>query len=192
MPSNSTLPLIADAEGGNATIAPLAASTASGSSPDVPQALIDHLKLREGWRTKVYLDSLKKPTAGMGHLLSAAENAQYKVGDTIPDGVLNAWAFADVQKAYADALSEAAQLDVSDQDFVNALASVAFQLGTGWTTKFPNTWAMMKAGKWEAAAEAVQQSLWFKQTPVRVEDFESALRAQITPAPGAEPTSTIA
>lgn len=143
----------------------------------VPQDLIDHLKQREGWRTSVYLDTLNKPTAGMGHLLTAAEQQQYAVGATVPDDVLNAWAVADVQKAYDAAIGEAAQLSVTDQDFINALASVNFQLGTSWYLKFPNTWQMMKDGKWEAAAEAVQQSLWFRQTPVRVQDFEAALRS---------------
>ena len=151
----------------------------SDTSPTPPQSLIDHLKLREGWKTQVYLDTLQKPTAGMGHLLTAVENAQYSVGDTVPDDVLNAWTTADLQSAYNAALHQAGQLNIDDQDFVNALASVCFQMGTAWNTKFPNTWKLMMAGEWEQAAQAVQQSLWYKQTPVRVQDFQAALRSRI-------------
>ncbi len=144
-----------------------------------PQELIDNLKFREEWRTKVYLDSLGKPTVGMGHLLTQGERSLYAVGNTVPDDVLNTWTQSDVQKAYDAAIDEAAQLGVTDQSFINALASVNFQLGTSWYLKFPNTWAMMVAGEWEQAAQAVELSLWYKQTPLRVEDFEIALRAQI-------------
>ncbi len=146
---------------------------------EIPQEVLDHLKLREGWKTNVYLDSLGKPTAGMGHLLLPAERDEYPVGSTVPDDVLNQWQVNDTMKAYTAAVSQAGQLQVDDQDFINALCSVNFQLGTAWNLTFKNTWALMIAQKWEAAAEAVAQSAWNKQTPVRVQDFQAAIRALI-------------
>src|SRR6476659_2932896 len=96
----------------------------------VPQTVIDHLKLREGWKTSVYLDSLKKPTAGMGHLLTAAENATYPVGKSVQIPILEGWAQSDSLKAYKAALSQAAELRVTDADFIKILTAVNFQLGT--------------------------------------------------------------
>lgn len=143
----------------------------------VPAEFLDHLKLREGWRTEVYLDSRGLPTVGLGHLLSSAEKEQYPVGASVPVDLLNTWAAQDAQKAYDAATSQAATLGVSSQSFIIALASVNFQLGTAWNTKFKKTWSYMTQGEWEKAALEAQDSAWYAQTPVRVQDFQAALRA---------------
>jgi murein DD-endopeptidase MepM/ murein hydrolase activator NlpD len=167
---------------------------ASAGAGTVPPELIAHLKLREGWRTKVYLDSLGLPTVGLGHLLTAGEKKQYSVGDQVPSAVLEAWVQTDVGKAYDAALSQAATLGVSDQSFINALASVNFQLGTGWNGKHKKTWAYMVAGEWEKAALEAQGSTWQTQTPVRVKDFQDALRALVVGAqvPEKKPEAKVA
>jgi GH24 family phage-related lysozyme (muramidase) len=153
----------------------LAAAGPGGNG--VPKKVMDHLKLREGWRTAVYLDSRGLPTVGLGHLLTAADKRTYKVGDHVPEDILNAWAQADAKKAYNAGQAQAATLGVSDQSFINALASVNFQLGIGWYTKHKKTWGYLATYEWEKAAREAQDSLWYKQTPVRVQDFQAALRA---------------
>ena len=35
------------------------------------EKLYEHMKLREGYKNEVYLDTLDKPTCGIGHLLTA-------------------------------------------------------------------------------------------------------------------------
>ena len=50
-----------------------------------------HLKDREGVKYESYLDSLKKPTAGVGHLLSAEEQKIYPIGTKIPEAQVNKW-----------------------------------------------------------------------------------------------------
>lgn len=141
---------------------------------DVPIEVLNLLKLREGWKTEVYLDTLDKPTVGMGHLLSEEESEAYPVGSTVPDDILERWASNDAQGAYNAASNQCRHLRVSGQEFVNALASVNFQLGTSWYLKFPKTWALMNTGQWAAAAKGIKNSLWYKETPVRVTDFISA------------------
>ncbi len=143
----------------------------------IPQDLIDHLKKREGWRINVYLDSLGKPTAGLGHLLSAKERSLYPVGTRVPDEVLNRWAEKDTAKAYNAALKQSETLRLESREFVVALASVNFQLGTGWYTIHKQTWAFLLDHDWERAALEAERSAWFKQTPVRVRDFQKAVRA---------------
>ena len=151
--------------------------TAGAGDNSVPKEVMDHLKLREGWRTAVYLDSRGLPTVGLGHLLTASEKKTYKVGDHVPEDILNAWAQADAKKAYNAGQSQAATLGLSDQSFINAMASVNFQLGTGWYSNHKKTWGYLMAHAWEKAALEAQDSLWYKQTPVRVQDFQAALRA---------------
>lgn len=162
-----------------------AAAAESGAAPEtVPAEVIDLLKLREGWRVDVYVDTEGHETAGMGHKLTAAEKALYAVGDTVPQETLNAWAQADAALAYAAATQQAATLGVTDARLVNALASVNFQLGTAWFREHTRTWAYLQAHDWENAAAEVQDSRWYSQTPTRVADFQAALRA-LPASPGA-------
>ena len=44
---------------------------------------LQHLEHREGNVDYVYLDTLGKPTCGVGHLLTQEECRQYNVGDTV-------------------------------------------------------------------------------------------------------------
>jgi len=141
------------------------------------ESFLTHLKKREGFRNKVYLDSLGKPTAGIGHLLTAEENKTYKVGDVIPDSILDNWLEQDALKAWTAALQQSKDLNVTDLDFIDALASVNFQLGTGWFKIHKNTWKFLKDKRYEEAAKEAADSTWFKQTPVRVKDFQKAIRS---------------
>ena len=172
-----------------------AADEGGGGTGDlgaVPADILAHLRLREGWREEVYLDSEGKPTAGLGHLLLASERAQYKVGDKVPIAILEAWAQADTQKAYDAAQAQASTLGVNSSSFVGALTSVNFQLGTAWNTIHKKTWAYMVEGKWEKAAAEAQDSRWYSQTPVRVQDFQAALRALAANGTGGEQTNETA
>jgi GH24 family phage-related lysozyme (muramidase) len=142
----------------------------------VPQEVIDHIKLREGCCEKVYEDSRGLLTAGIGHLLTDKEKTQYKEGDTVPLATRAAWVQADLKKAYDAGAAQASQLGISDQNFINAMASVNFQLGPAWKNEHKKTWAYMVAHEWDKAATEAQDSKWYKQTPVRVQDFQAALR----------------
>ncbi len=151
----------------------------------VPQSAIDLLKLREGFSTKVYLDSLGLPTCGIGHLLLPSERAQYPVGSEVPEEQLSIWIKQDTLRAYGAAVNLATLLNVSDLHFIDVLTSVCFQLGTKFYKHFPRTWSLMMKHEWEAAAWEVQKSHWYEETPVRVNDFQKALRSLIPPKPQA-------
>ncbi len=138
------------------------------------EAFKRHLLVREGKRNVVYRDSLGKPTVGVGHLVLPGDNL--KVGDKITDEQVNAFLDKDARGAWDAANRQAAEAGITDGCFIVALASVNFQLGTGWTKKFPSTWNMIKKGQYNEAANALNGTLWAKQTPVRVQDFQKALR----------------
>jgi GH24 family phage-related lysozyme (muramidase) len=153
------------------------ASAGDGTTPQEAQEDADFEKLvalREGRRKDVYLDSLGKPTVGIGHLVVAADNL--KVGDRITDEQVTALFKRDSAPALRAARSQAAEAGIADPAFIPYLASVNFQLGTKWTGTFPRTWRMIVDGKYDAAAAALDDTLWAKQTPVRVKDLQDALR----------------
>jgi GH24 family phage-related lysozyme (muramidase) len=133
------------------------------------------MQVREGCETKVYLDTRNLPTVGIGHLIVPADNL--KLGDVISDDRVNTLFRSDSAAALGAAWSQARQAGITSVAFIPYLASVNFQLGTGWTRTFPQTWGMIVDGKYESAAKALDGTIWSKQTPTRVADFQKALRA---------------
>jgi GH24 family phage-related lysozyme (muramidase) len=138
------------------------------------------MELREGRKNVVYLDSLGKPTVGIGHLVVPDDGLN--VGDRITDQQVDAFFRQDSATAMSAARSQAAEAGITDSAFIPYLASVNFQLGTGWTRNFTRTWKLIIEGKYQEAAAEVAQSIWAKQTPVRLHDFQDALR-KLPPKP---------
>lgn len=146
-----------------------------GVSENVTEGVQEHLSLREGFRRRVYLDSRGLPTVGTGHLLVGAEKARYPVGATVPDWQLEQWRVQDSTNAYDAARQMAAEIDYESQELVDALTAVNFQLGTAWNDEHRRTWSYLENHDWVNAAHEAADSNWFKQTPVRVVDFQRVL-----------------
>ena len=143
---------------------------------------LEHLELREGNEECVYLDSLGKPTCGVGHLLTERERQVYQVGDKVSEEQRTAWLEADAAKAWEAAAQQIEDLGVEDAEFIIVLGSVNFQLGTRWMDKFPSAYKALKNKDYDEAIRQVStgsgkdgQSKWKEQTPVRVEDFVTAI-----------------
>ena len=119
------------------------------------QKLYDHIKLREGYKNVVYLDTLGKPTGGIGHLLSAEEKKLYPVGCPLKESVIKEWYDNDIQKSL-DACNEQCKiLNVFDTEFKIALTSVNFQLGTKWFRKFPAAWKALCHREYDKAIDEI-------------------------------------
>lgn len=148
------------------------------------QGIIDHLVSREGVTYQTYNDSLGKPTAGVGHLLTAEEQKKYPVGSQVPQSQVQEWLKKDSANAIIAATQQAGQLGIKDADFVKALTAVNFQLGTEWTTKFPTAWQHLQNKNYKGAIAEIEfvkegskkRSDWYKQTPERVKDFVQAIK----------------
>jgi len=151
--------------------------------PTLKDKLYSHMKKREGYRTDVYLDTLGKPTCGIGHLLTAEEKEQYPVGTVVDELIIKHWYLDDITKALVAAENQAKEMNVDGDDIIVALTSVNFQLGTNWTKKFPTAWMYLINGDYDEAIDEILfsnkekkiHSRWYKQTPVRVYDFIDAI-----------------
>ena len=145
-------------------------------------SVYDHMVDREGLETTVYKDSRGKPTVGIGHLVTEADGL--KVGDKISEEKVKELYRKDIREAARAAQSQASELGIGDEEFIKALVSVNFQLGTGWDKKFKNTYKMIKEGRYEEAINNIENSVWYKQTPTRAKDLIKAISA-LRKAPGA-------
>jgi lysozyme len=130
---------------------------------------IDLIKKREGLVLKWYKDTLGHWTAGYGHLRKAGDP------DVVTQAIADTWLQEDIGTARASALAECEQLPFYTKELLDTLVSVNYQLGTAWEKKFPSTFGLMKEGKYDEAAWALESSLWNKQTPVRVRDLQRSL-----------------
>lgn len=130
---------------------------------------VELIKLREGLKLKWYKDTLGKWTGGYGHLRVAGDP------ETFDQKQADKWLEEDLAKARKSALDECEQLPFYTKELLDVLVSVNYQLGTEWEYKFKNTFSLMKQGKFNEAAWQVENSLWHKQTPVRVRDLQRAL-----------------
>jgi GH24 family phage-related lysozyme (muramidase) len=133
--------------------------------------------LREGRRNGVYLDSRGKLSVGIGHLIVPTDNLA--LGDVIGDDRVDTLFRVDGSAAWTSAVSEAALANITSLAFLPFLASVNFQLGVRWTASWPHTWRMICNGDYNEAANALDGTPWQKETPVRVQDFQEALRALV-------------
>ena len=149
------------------------------TQPFNPKPLLER---REGNKANVYKDSEGYLTAGIGHLLTESEKKQYKLGDTVPENIRDRWFEQDSFDATNAAIYQARELGIDDLRFIENLTSVNFQLGTNWNKEHKKTWSLMKSGNFDLAAKEAANSKWKSQTPVRVKDFQEALKKIEIPA----------
>tara|TARA_R100000900_G_scaffold145670_1_gene132170 strand:- start:114 stop:575 length:462 start_codon:yes stop_codon:yes gene_type:complete len=143
---------------------------------------LEHLELREGNVEYVYLDSLGKPTCGVGHLLTEDECSLYYIDQVVDKEIRDQWLQEDAAKAWEAAAQQIEDLGIEQAEFIIVLGSVNFQLGTRWMDKFPSAYKALKNKDYDEAIRQVStgsgkdgQSKWKEQTPVRVEDFVTAI-----------------
>jgi len=143
---------------------------------------LEHLELREGNVEYVYLDSLGKPTCGVGHLLTEDECSLYYIDQVVDKEIRDQWLEQDAATAWEAAAQQMQDLRIEDTNFIIALGSVNFQLGTRWMSKFPSAYRALGNKDYDEAIRQVStgsgrngQSKWKEQTPVRVEDFVLAI-----------------
>lgn len=133
---------------------------------------------REGYRNIVYKDTEGYLTVGIGHKVLSTDGL--KLGDKISDEKVESLFKKDMDTAFAAALSQARDLGRYTPEFIAALTSVNFQLGTNWPAVFYNTYPLLKGGNWREAINNLNMSKWAAQTPVRVADFTNAIRTEFS------------
>ena len=75
---------------------------------------LHHLEYREGNVDHVYLDSLGKPTCGVGHLLTEQECRQYDVGERVSQRTRDNRLDQDAQRSWDAAAQQLQELNIRD------------------------------------------------------------------------------
>lgn len=148
-------------------------------TPENESKLRRMIKRHEGYRSKVYIDTVGIKTAGIGHALQGPIAAAYHEGQQIDPAIIGAWFEEDFQKAKEDFEDMAFDLD----DVRSAvLIDMIFNLGMGSAKRetgllgFKNTLAAIREQAWERAAKGMLASKWARQVKGRADELAAMMR----------------
>ena len=131
--------------------------------------LLESVKKHEGYRNKVYLDTLNKRTVGVGHL--CVEDF-WEDGKEYEESFLMEILEKDLQSAIDQADDKCKGLTISD-DAKIIIIEMIFQLGGNGVSKFRKMWQALQQDPPDYAEASVQMldSRWAKQTPNRAQEM---------------------
>ena len=138
--------------------------------------LLESVKKHEGYRNKVYLDTLGKRTVGVGHLCVEdfwEDDKEYeeKFLMTILEHDLQS-----AIKGAKDLMQEHGCMDI-DEVAEELIIEMVFQLGKTGVSKFRNMWKHLSALEYASAASEMLDSRWAKQTPNRAQSMSADMAA---------------
>ena len=138
--------------------------------------LLKSVKQHEGYRNKVYLDSLGKRTVGVGHLCVEdfwEDDKEYE------EKFLLTILEHDLKSAIKSA--ESLLKDCPDlKDLAKeTIVEMVFQLGKTGVSKFRNMWKALKHDppNYEQASIEMLDSRWASQTPGRAKEMSDHMRS---------------
>ncbi len=141
---------------------------------DTYNKLLESVKKHEGYRNKVYLDSLGKRTVGVGHLCVEdfwEDEKEYE--ESFLMDILQ----KDLQGSIDGAEELCEGLKISD-DAKILIIEMIFQLGKKGVSKFRNMWKALQQDppSYSVAASEMLDSRWAKQTPNRAKEMSDHMR----------------
>ena len=137
--------------------------------------LLESVKKHEGYRNKVYLDTLGKRTVGVGHLCVESfweDDKEYE------EKFLMEILQKDLQQAIRGARSLMEQHSCADIDekAEELLIEMVFQLGMTGVSKFKNMWKALAELNYVGASYEMLDSRWAKQTPNRAKAMAKTMK----------------
>ena len=137
--------------------------------------LLESVKKHEGYRNKVYLDTLGKRTVGVGHLCVEdfwEDDKEYDekfLMDILLDDLQNAIKGARELKEEHDCM------DINEKAH-EILIEMVFQLGMTGVSKFKNMWKALAELNYVGASYEMLDSRWAKQTPNRANAMAKTMK----------------
>ena len=140
------------------------------------ERLMESVKKHEGYRNKVYLDTLGKRTVGVGHLCVEdfwEDDKEYE------EKFLMEILAEDLQNAIKGARELKEEHSCTDIDEIaqEILVEMVFQLGKNGVSKFRNMWKALSVKNYIGASYEMFDSRWAKQTPNRAKAMADLMKA---------------
>ncbi len=137
----------------------------------------NRIKTHEGFRNKVYKDTLGKKTIGYGHL---CVEEWWEDDKEYPDAQLDRIFDKDFDKAKDGASKLYEGCEISDTA-KGLIIEMVFQLGPTGVKKFRNMWNALKQTppQYDVAATEMLDSRWAKQTPSRAKELSNIMKGLV-------------
>ena len=140
------------------------------------ERLLKSVRDHEGYRNKVYLDTLGKRTVGVGHLCVEDFWEDDKEYD---EQFLMEILEKDLGQAIIGArelMMEHGCMDINEKA-EEILIEMVFQLGKTGVSKFKNMWKALSELNYVGASYEMLDSRWAKQTPNRAKSMAKIMKA---------------
>jgi len=134
------------------------------------ETLKEKIKIHEGFRDTIYLDTLNKKTIGYGHLIVHEDN--FVEGKPYPKEELEALFDKDFEKGWELMIRFCSvnNLNVSEEA-QEVLCEMIFQMGYSGVGKFKNMIKALQNKEYKIASIEMLDSRWAKQTPNRANEL---------------------
>jgi len=139
------------------------------------ERLLQSVKDHEGYRNKVYLDTLGKRTVGVGHLCVEdfwEDDKEYE------ENFLMTILEKDLETAIKGSKELMEEHECSDIDDLakEIIVEMIFQLGKTGVSKFRNMWKALSELNYVGASFEMLDSRWAKQTPNRANGMANLMK----------------
>jgi lysozyme len=133
--------------------------------------LKEKIKIHEGFRDTIYLDTLNKKTIGYGHLI--VHEDKFVEGKAYPKEELEALFDKDFEKGWNLMVQfcEVNNLRSISDDAKEILCEMIFQMGYSGVGKFKNMIKALQNRDYTKASIEMLDSRWAKQTPNRAKEL---------------------
>ena len=133
--------------------------------------LKEKIKIHEGFRDTIYLDTLNKKTIGYGHLI--VHEDKFIEGKAYPKEELEALFDKDFEKGWNLMIQfcEVNNLRSISDDAKEILCEMIFQMGYSGVGKFKNMIKALQNRDYTKASIEMLDSRWAKQTPNRAKEL---------------------
>jgi lysozyme len=139
--------------------------------------LREQLKIDEGVKHEIYLDHLDLPTFGIGHLIRDDDPEWGEpVGTEISEERVNECFARDVEIVLDDCRILYPDFDDLPEEVQQIVANMMFNMGRPRLSKFKGMKRGVDAKDWNAAADEMVDSAWYRQVTNRADRLVERMR----------------
>ena len=140
--------------------------------------LREELKVDEGVKYEIYLDHLGLATFGIGHLvLNSDPEYGQEVGTPVSEDRVNECFASDVEVVLSECTHLYPDFNVLPEEVQLIIANMMFNMGRPRLSKFKGMKRGVDARDWNAAADEMVDSQWYRQVTNRADRLVQRMRA---------------
>ena len=142
------------------------------------EKLRKQLEIDEGIRHDIYLDHLGYPTFGIGHLVTSDDpESGQEVGTAVSNKRVRQAFKADVISVIEDCNKLYNDFDELPEEVQQIIANMMFNMGRTRLSKFRGMKRGVDNKDWNAAADEMVDSRWYRQVTNRADRLVQRMRA---------------